>query len=342
MEGSIQESENTLTAQSRTAEFNTRYDAGNLLKKIQTERLSGFPETLFPQIVNCYLQYLDHINSIAETNHGNFFPPPEEEVVRNIARLIVEIMKEQGNLIAQQLEPQLRYNKRGGLKVIFTDSNGTTFSERTFYFYGNNGYIIFPDGEENRETDSREVTIKIYRGVGNFSQREGQKSILSRYNPSLTTQQVRDLFEGKINITQLIETTADPLQTRKILEIINETGKPLEEMSSQEILDLILRLHIYTERGGASFIFDPFISTSIIPSKAKEYAFPTNYDEDYNGVPGILIIEAPNNLVYSITSHEMGILMEIKPEWIKIFIPTTGKIEDEELEKMLRNIKNQA
>ena len=47
MEGSIQESENTLTAQSRTAEFNTRYDAGNLLKKSKLKGSQVFRKHFF-------------------------------------------------------------------------------------------------------------------------------------------------------------------------------------------------------------------------------------------------------------------------------------------------------
>jgi|GEM_PF-3946896 len=312
----------------------------NLIKKIQGERQNN-PE-LLSKVVDCYLQYLDHIKFIATSNHGNFFPPSEEELIKNITRLIDEIIREQGHLINDQFKYQLRY-EHGRLKLTFKDNDGTTFSGRAFYFYGNNGYIIFnsPDNEENRKENSAKRKIRVYRGVGNFSQKKTQKAILSRYNPSITTEQIKALFEGKLNIAHLIDQTTDPSQTRMVLKNMNNTQKPLEEMSPEEMLNLILRLHIYTERGGASFIFDPFISTSTMPSKAKEYAFATNYD-DLSGVPGILIMEVPNDLVYPITNHEVGILMEIKPDWIKAFIPTTGKIGDEELEEILQSIQNQA
>lgn len=250
------------------------------------------------------------LRRIADKIGGQYIPPSNQELEEKFEKTLSA-----SPYIFSQKDADGRIWAPGG-KVGKPPKNVEVYNRSGAF-----GFII--KAQESKDP-KQESVIRVYRGC-TFNPDEKQVASLARI-PGIQAEDLYKYLNGQQTAEDLINKIEDPHTRELMLYDLQSMRKRAKKLGMTE-LEEVIRGH--TDYTSGAVAFDPFVSMVLDPANVYFHSNLGNVYGDFLGkrtINCVLVIDVPGRETISF-GNEVGIKAEIKPEWIRAIVPSSGEKE---------------
>lgn len=250
------------------------------------------------------------MNALAHAYGAQYISPTEDEIAQKITETI-------------SINPYIYYDvdERGN---IWSPGGQQGMGARNVEAYNRSGKFGFIAKEREKDKEQEE-TVRVYRG-GKFNPSIPQVAPLARVE-GITVQDILEYVEGNANMDSIVEKAQDEYWKESLARHLQQIRERAERYGVSELEEI---LHEHTAYTSNAIGVDLWVSAAKTPEETYGSGNLGNVYGDflYQGsagleIEGVMVLDVPKKFIQDYSS-EVGILGEIKPEWISAIIPRSG------------------